>query len=191
MPARQRQQQSRHLRAEAIIEAARSLAERDGWDAVTTRRLSEAIDYSQPVLYGHFPSGKSGIMDAVALQGFERLASKIRSDRGGARTQRSRVTRLVHSYLGFADQEPAVYLAMFARPTALPFGVESTPEQLRRAYDELAESVAGCGGGDDPETFVEVIWSALHGMVMLSRDDRLRPSARARRIRTLVDRFVD
>lgn len=191
MPAQQRQQRQRRERSAAIIEAARTLAEQDGWDAVTTRRLSEAIDYSQPVLYGHFPSGKAGIMDAVALQGFDRLASRIRADRGGARTQRSRVTRLVESYLGFADQEPAVYLAMFARPTALPFGVEGNPEPLRRAFDEVVESVSGGSGDRDVETYVEVIWSALHGLVMLSADDRLRPSARAGRIRMLVDRFVD
>lgn len=174
-----------------IVETARALAEQDGWDAVTTRRLSEAIDYSQPVLYGHFPSGKAGIMDAVALQGFERLAAKIKAERGGARTQRSRVARLVDSYLGFAEQEPAVYQAMFARPTALPFGVEANPEPLRRAFDELVAAVSGGPGDRDLETYVEVIWSAMHGLVMLGRDDRLRPSARARRIKMLVDRFAD
>src|SRR4051794_6111303 len=34
-----------------IVTAARTLAETEGWDAVTTRRLADSIEYSQPVLY--------------------------------------------------------------------------------------------------------------------------------------------
>jgi Bacterial regulatory proteins, tetR family len=39
-----------------IITTARKLAEAEGWDAVTTRRLSSQIEYSQPVLYKHSPA---------------------------------------------------------------------------------------------------------------------------------------
>nr|WP_225224456.1 ATP-binding cassette domain-containing protein [Cellulomonas sp. JH27-2] len=49
----------------------RALAEERGWEAVTTRRLADAIEYSQPVLYGHFPQGRAEIVTAVALAGFE------------------------------------------------------------------------------------------------------------------------
>ena len=37
-------------RRQWIISTARTLAEAEGWDAVTTRRLSIEIEYSQPVL---------------------------------------------------------------------------------------------------------------------------------------------
>ncbi|GAB3915444.1 hypothetical protein GCM10027613_11400 [Microlunatus endophyticus] len=61
---------------------AREVAERDGWEAVTTRRLSEAIEYSQPVLYSHFPDGKAGIAAALALVGARELGAAIRDRRG-------------------------------------------------------------------------------------------------------------
>ncbi|RAE49416.1 TetR family transcriptional regulator, partial [Burkholderia multivorans] len=54
-------------RRAAILAAARTSADSSGWSAVTTRRLAEAIGYSQPVLYGHFPGGKAEIMRTVAL----------------------------------------------------------------------------------------------------------------------------
>ena len=38
-------------RRRAIIAAARDRAESEGWTAVTTRHLADAIGYSQPVLY--------------------------------------------------------------------------------------------------------------------------------------------
>ena len=69
MTVAERRQRDRAHRRQAIITAARQMAEAEGWDAVTTRRLADQIEYSQPVLYSHFP-GKGSIIDAVAVEGF-------------------------------------------------------------------------------------------------------------------------
>ena len=83
MPATARRDRERAQRHQMIITAARELAEAEGWDAVTTRRLAERIEYSQPVLYSHF-DGKDAIVRAVAIQGFEELADHLRRARLGA-----------------------------------------------------------------------------------------------------------
>src|SRR5690349_17947875 len=75
-PAERRARQVEE-RKDRIVGAARALAEDEGWDAVTTRRLADAIEYSQPVLYGHFPQGRTQIVTAVALVGFEELAAAL------------------------------------------------------------------------------------------------------------------
>ena len=54
MSIAERRERQRAERYELILAAARELAEAEGWDAVTTRRLAGLIDYSQPVLYSHF-----------------------------------------------------------------------------------------------------------------------------------------
>ena len=64
-----RRLRDRTARRRLITSTARTLAEREGWDAVTTRRLSAEIEYSQPVLYKHFASMED-IVEAVALEGF-------------------------------------------------------------------------------------------------------------------------
>src|SRR5262249_56252530 len=66
-------------RRQQILDAARDIAEADGWTAVTSRRLADAIGYTQPVLYGHFPGGKTEIMRTVALAGFPELAPATRA----------------------------------------------------------------------------------------------------------------
>ena len=50
----ERKGKERAERESRIVAAARVIAEREGWDAVTIRRLAEEIEYSQPVLYSHF-----------------------------------------------------------------------------------------------------------------------------------------
>jgi hypothetical protein len=53
MSIQTRRERERAERERLIVTAARKLAEAEGWDAVTTRRLAAEIDYSQPVLYSH------------------------------------------------------------------------------------------------------------------------------------------
>ena len=73
MSIQARRERERAERERLIVTAARELAEAEGWDAVTTRRLAAEIEYSQPVLYSHF-KGKDAIMAAVAVQGCAELA---------------------------------------------------------------------------------------------------------------------
>jgi AcrR family transcriptional regulator len=83
MPIPERRERDRTRRRQLIVRAARELAEAEGWEAVTTRRLAERVEYSQPVLYSHF-TGKADIVRAVALEGFGDLAAKLRSARTAA-----------------------------------------------------------------------------------------------------------
>src|SRR3954454_767540 len=77
---KERRERERAQRHQLIITAARELAEAEGWEAVTTRRLAERVEYSQPVLYSHF-DGKDAIKRAVALEGFGELAALLRHAR--------------------------------------------------------------------------------------------------------------
>src|ERR1700722_11379834 len=71
-----RRERERAQRHDRIITAARTLAEAEGWNAVTTRRLADSIEYSQPVLYSHFEN-RDAIVAAVAVQGFPELAANL------------------------------------------------------------------------------------------------------------------
>ena len=62
MSIRERREREQAERRRLIVTAARELAEAEGWDAVTTRRLAAEIEYSQPVLYSHFAN-----MQAIVL----------------------------------------------------------------------------------------------------------------------------
>ena len=67
MTRQERRERELAERRQVIVNAARELAEAEGWESVTTRRLADRIEYSQPVLYSHF-EGKDAIVTAVALE---------------------------------------------------------------------------------------------------------------------------
>lgn len=166
----------------SILVAARDRADRGGWASVTTRHLADAIGYSQPVLYGHFPGGKSEIMLVVALEGFVDLRERCRSAVTGKAGKRA-IAAVAHSYLVFANEHPAVYEAMFAQPIDARFAEEGNESELREAFDTLADVV-----GDPIST--EVFWGALHGIGLLERAGRMRHEHRDLRIEELSARFA-
>jgi AcrR family transcriptional regulator len=174
-------------RRRLIAATARFLAEREGWEAVTTRRLSTEIEYSQPVIYSHFASMED-LVEAVALEGFGELAETLGEARCRASPQEA-VGAVARAYIGYAIENPAVYDAMFTRATRLHFGAEDTVAPLLTAYGELRTAVATIAGERDVDTLTEVLWAALHGLTTLGRSDRLRPSHNTDRIDLLVAQF--
>ncbi|HET9891564.1 MAG TPA: TetR/AcrR family transcriptional regulator [Mycobacterium sp.] len=189
MAIQDRRERERAARRRLIIGTARRLAEAEGWDAVTTRRLSTEIEYSQPVLYKHF-TGMEQIADAVALDGFAELAEAIRAAYSDTGAASDTLTRTARAYLDFARDNPAVYDAMFTRATTLQFAAQDTPPQLLAAFAALHQAVGMVAGEPDADTLTEVFWAALHGLVTLGRTGRLRPAYDADRLRLLVDEFT-
>ncbi|MEV0122088.1 TetR/AcrR family transcriptional regulator [Streptomyces sp. NPDC050703] len=190
MSVQERKERERAARERLILATAREIAEGQGWDAVTTRRLSERIEYSQPVLYSHF-RGKREIIGAVALEGATEMAAALRAATAAADGPRARVTALARAYLDFAARNPAVYDAMFQLDGGLAFAVEDTPEPLKDAFSALLESLDEVAGdGVHPGLFTEVFWAALHGMATLTRTGRLPAPDAERRVALLVDRLA-
>ncbi|GAA0273472.1 TetR/AcrR family transcriptional regulator [Streptomyces polychromogenes] len=190
MSVHERKARERAVRERLIVATARELAEQQGWDAVTTRRLAERIEYSQPVLYSHF-RGKREIIGAVALEGAAEMAVAVRAAAAAADGPRERVTALARAYLDFAERNPAVYDALFQLDGGLAYAREDTPEPLKDAFAALMETLGEVAGDGVPAgLFTEVFWASLHGLATLTRTGRLLPQDAARRVELLVDRLA-
>ncbi|MFG2827786.1 TetR/AcrR family transcriptional regulator [Streptomyces sp. NPDC048434] len=190
MSVQERKERERAARERLILATARELAEQQGWDAVTTRRLAERIEYSQPVLYSHF-RGKREIIGAVALEGAAEMAAAVRASASSANSPRERVAALARAYLDFAERNPAVYDAMFQLDGGLAFADEDTPEPLKDAFAALLEGLEEVAGeGVHPGLFTEVFWASLHGLATLTRAGRLPPEDTEPRVKLLVDRLA-
>lgn len=182
----ERKERQRAERYELILATARDLAEAEGWDAVTTRRLAELIDYSQPVLYSHF-KGKAEIMAAVATRGFEELAARLEAETANLPGATDVLRNVCAAYLDFARSRPVIYEAMFVLPTKIKFASEETPPALRAAFTAL---VAALGPDRREPVFVaEVLWSALHGLVVLMQSERIPAVGAEDRLNILVQKF--
>ncbi|MFJ3308125.1 TetR/AcrR family transcriptional regulator [Streptomyces sp. NPDC086549] len=190
MAIQTRRERERAERERLIVTAARELAEAEGWDAVTTRRLAAEIEYSQPVLYSHF-KGKDAIMAAVAVQGCADLAVELREARTAAEGTRESLAAVGEAYTDFARRRPALYDAMFTHLVDLPFATEEAPAPLREAFGELLLAVEPIAAeGENPGFLTETYWASLHGLATLMRSGRLPKEAHADRLSLLTARFT-
>ncbi|MEC3916579.1 TetR/AcrR family transcriptional regulator [Nocardia sp. CDC160] len=183
-----RKERERAERRQRIVDTAREIAETEGWDAVTVRKLADRIEYSQPVLYSHF-AGKDAIVSAVAEVGIGELGVIVRELRESAETPEDALRAVIQGYLDFARDSAALYDAMFLLRTDLKFGPEA-PQVLKDTFRELLLTFAPFAPPHDVETFTEVAWSTLHGLATLDRGGRLRPDFRAQRLEILVAQWV-
>ncbi len=179
----ERKGRQRVEREHRIVAAARLIAEREGWNAVTIRRLAIEIEYSQPVLYSHFES-REAIVAAVAVEGFRDIATTLQKAAGASSDRRTALEDVSMAYLAFARTHPALYEAMFTLPTGLRFAEAETKLELRAAFDALAAVVEP--DDRDVALVTETFWATLHGLVELERSGRIRASARAERIALVV-----
>jgi AcrR family transcriptional regulator len=166
---------------------ARAIAEREGWDAVTIRRLADEIEHSQPVLYSHFEN-RDAIVAAVAVEGFREITVALQDATTGSTGKRNVLKNVAKAYLAFALRHPALYEAMFILPTNLRFAEAETRPELRAAFEALAAVVTPFCVGVAVAT--ETLWAALHGLAELERSGRIRPDARDERIALVVRAIV-
>ncbi|MEU1534392.1 TetR/AcrR family transcriptional regulator [Streptomyces fagopyri] len=194
MTLRERRLREQAQRHRLILTTAREMAEAEGWDYVTTRRLADRIEYSQPVLYQHFKN-KDAIVHAVALEGFAELAAALRAARLGAPEPRGALDAVARAYVDFAERGPVLYQAML---TLDPGGDDApedtsedasgdTPAPLAEVLAEIGLAVAPVAAGRDGELLAEVLWSAWHGLAALTGGRRLRPGLTGRRLAALTE----
>ena len=177
----------RAQRHDLIIAAARDLAEAEGWEAVTTRRLAQLVEYSQPVLYSHF-DGKDAIVRAVAIEGFAELAAQLHQARSAAEAPGLALRAVCAAYLTFAAARPALYQAMFVLPIDVRFASEESPSSLKAAFGELVSALKPFD--QHPDLRAEVTWATLHGLAVLRGGGRIPPEGQEARIDLLVSQIV-
>jgi AcrR family transcriptional regulator len=153
----------------ALVDAAVTVLERDGFAALTVRAVAKEAGVAPMGVYNHL-GGKDGLVAAVLIRGFQGLRDAVESNAGLPPDQRMRATG--HSYREFALSRPATYSLMFGGGVA-PEVYEPVAEHGRAAFEALVKAVldaqqAGLVVPDDPVDVAMRIWSAVHGAMSLT-----------------------
>ncbi|MEY9848525.1 AcrR family transcriptional regulator [Streptacidiphilus sp. BW17] len=172
-PAQRRRDRERAAARETILSAARDLARRDGWDAVTMRRLAEEIEYSANFAYRYF-TGRDDILHALVREGFARLRDAMAtagrqtgldSDAGDAAAAAAALRRAGHAYLDFALTEPDLYQLMYGLGGVRVPAIDAWAEG--QAVGDLMTDLLATAGDPDPEQHVLRLWATAHGLIAL------------------------
>jgi AcrR family transcriptional regulator len=147
-----------------ILDAARAIVVRDGFDALSMRKIAEVVGYSPASLYLHFAS-RDAIAHALCVEGYAQMLASLHTH-DSMLDPGERVKAMAHAYVAFGLAHPEVYRLIFIQNPAYTDAAFSDPEAAgESALSLFAQALAS---SDNPPAAAEIVWTALHGIVSLS-----------------------
>jgi AcrR family transcriptional regulator len=175
-PARARRERDKLNQRQAILHAAREIAASDGWQAVTTRKVADRIEYSHPTIYEHFDS-KTALLAELNRHGYRELLAVLREARQKYPDPADAARAMAQAYCNYAWTHRELYEVMHGLS-----GTSIDPDTYRaeggaviaeaRAAIEAwatAAKVNVCNADDA----VLVLWSTLHGIASLALNKQM------------------
>lgn len=97
---------------ETIIAKAWEMVQAEGWEALSIRKIADAIEYSVPVIYDHFEN-KEAILAEFAMDGFRILSKKMEQAKQKAENPVEQLKAMADAYWNFAMRNTAYYRLMY------------------------------------------------------------------------------
>lgn len=152
------------LSRDAIVNAALTFLDREGWDALTINALANQLGTKGPSLYNHVQS-LDDLRRTVRMRVVGDIIEMLNTV-GQGRPPDDAVMVMASAYRSYAHHHPGRYSAF----TRMPLGGDD-PEFTQATHDAAAPviSVLASYGLDEEAGFYAALefWSAMHGFVLL------------------------
>ncbi len=176
MGSRDRRERAKDQLRQEIIDAARELFVREGYNNVSMRRIAQQIEYSPTTIYLYFKD-KAELLHSISEQAFTALASTLEEIGRDGHDPIKSLKDGCRAYITFGIDHPNHYRLLFMSPdNLLAYAGErpatEPPPASKRAFDHLRLAVAACVTAGvfrsrDGEAISQAVWTTLHGLTSL------------------------
>ncbi|HEY4154375.1 MAG TPA: TetR/AcrR family transcriptional regulator [Puia sp.] len=153
-----------------ILDTAWQMVKKEGWRALSLRKISDAIEYSVPVIYDHFEN-KEAILLELSRQGFALLTKKLSQAKEKQRNPALQLQGIADAYWNFAFRNKEYYQLMFGLGMPSCDIDKSVPEKnsFRNLVMEPILSMIKANGKKNVDACLKyhTFWSVLHGLVSI------------------------
>jgi AcrR family transcriptional regulator len=184
MGVKERREREKSETRERILDAARELFLRDGYDGVTMRKVAEKIEYSPTAIYVYF-ADKEDLFHELCHEDFARLAEVFRTA-GLTGDPVERIRQIGRTYIDFGIRYPNHYKLMFMTPhpgtkfDERDHEIKGNPEEDAYAFLVVTVRQAIDAGRfreeiEDADLIAQTLWASVHGVISLQiakHDDR-------------------
>jgi len=174
--AERKDRQRAELR-EQILAAARRIVLDEGFDALTMRKIGDAIEYSPATIYLYFEN-REAIGRQLCSEAFEHLIAYM-APVGQIADPYERLRAIGRSYTRFGFENPEEYRLLFMTDSAFmealfPPGKADPNDPGERAFQfvvdamRAAQAAGSIRPDGDPVALAEMVWTACHGVVSMT-----------------------
>jgi AcrR family transcriptional regulator len=159
-----------------IMDAARDLFAREGYDAVSMRRIAEVIEYSPTAIYVHFKDKQDLLLEICRTDfgAFGNMLAELQSVDDPV----ERIRRMGQAYVRFGVEHPNHYRLMFMTKIDYPEGVVETDTNhgkidadgyalLRHSCQQAIERGVVRPEYAEADLLAQTFWAAVHGITSL------------------------
>jgi len=155
----------------SILSAAWKLVQQEGWQALSIRKIADAIEYSVPVIYDHFQN-KEAILQEFTRRGFRLLNADLEKSKSLILDPARQLEAMAYAYWEFAFHNKEYYQLMYGLGMPTCDAVRQMPElqvfseTIRNPIRALIEA----GKNKDTNEFLKMqtFWSMLHGLISIN-----------------------
>lgn len=169
MEVLERKQRTREQTRSGIVTTAKDIARREGWQAVSIRKIADAIDYSPPIVYEYFDS-KDVLLDEIRKEGFRFLHNEYERIDKLYRDPEKRLYEISMAQWEFALKHPEMYQVMYNLNGAfctLPVHENTETQAVSTLIQQIIFSFIPKAKESIRRLFFEW-WSISHGMISLA-----------------------
>ncbi len=167
-----RAREKKELRQE-ILDAARDLFVREGFENVSMRKIAEKIEYSPTTIYLYFHD-KSDLLDCIVEETFSRLVRKQTALDQTVTDPVERLEKGLRAYIEFGLKHPNHYKVSFMMPISItnPDLCPRAREMGQKAFGNLRGMLEECAAKQlieiqDLEATAQSVWAMAHGLTSL------------------------
>lgn len=168
--AERKQRQKEEVKA-SILEAAWQVVEKEGWQALSIRKIAEAIEYSVPVIYDHF-ANKEAILLEFTKRGFRLLNEELVQARDKFTNLEQQIEAIGYAYWKFAFTHKEYYQLMYGLGMPGCETVRQIPELgafTEILLDPIRKLIAKSNNTHaEPFLKLHTLWSTLHGLISIN-----------------------
>jgi len=180
MGIKERKEKHKEDLRQRILDAAKELFLKDGYESTSIRKIAEKIEFSPTTIYLYYKD-KADIMYALHQEGFKVLASQFSVLRHVSEPF-ERLKAMGRVYMGFAIENPDFYELMFIMKEPIDFIKEHCADmdwlEGDEAFAALTATVEDCKAVGyflkfETTTFALNVWSLMHGLCSLKLQGHL------------------
>ena len=171
MTTKKRRERDKEKMRRRILDAAKQLFVKEGFDNVSMRMIAGRIEYSPAAIYRYF-ANKREILSVLREEGFARYVRRQQMGKEAYPDPIERLRQGGRAYIRFAMSEPEYYHLMFSTNCEQVDLEGEWATSSMASYNNLRDTVAECiatgyFGDVCVDTVVCAMWSGVHGLAHL------------------------
>ena len=168
MGSKQRRARQKEGLREEILDAARTLFVKDGYESVSIRKIADKIEYAPGTIYLYFRD-KAEILDSICEETFAKLLRKLEAVEHDTAAPLDKLRRGLRTYIQFGLENPNHYVLTFNQAKAHIKSERVLETSGMKAFSCLRREVQECvDAGElvskDADELAQTLWAGAHGL---------------------------